>query len=45
MIKDASISGNRFYSSTLEDLNLDSESYIQNNTLIIGTLYMCFIKL
>jgi hypothetical protein len=28
MIKDAAyIQGNRFYSSTLEDLNLDSESY------------------
>jgi hypothetical protein len=37
MIKDAYIQGN-FYSSTLEDLNLDSESYI-HNTLINGTLY------
>jgi hypothetical protein len=34
MIKDAAYIHNRFYSSTLEDLDLDSESYIQNNTLM-----------
>jgi hypothetical protein len=42
MIKDAAFQVSFLFINS-EDLNLDSESYIQNNTLIVG-LYICALS-